>query len=102
MYGDEIVRIKKAANGFIVCIRDPAIIKANKARDKLKYDSAEYRATSYRDPEREFVMNSASAVSKFLTGNLDKLVVDDGGGDYSSSFDAAVADANSDDDEDDD
>lgn len=101
MYGDSICNIKKAANGYIVEVRDPAIIKANKAREKLKYDSAEYRAQPYRDPCREFVMNDKEAVIKFLTSQIDKLVPDGDDQDYSSSFDAAVAEANAEPDEDD-
>ena len=71
------IRIERAQNGFVVCMEDPAIVKANRESDG-----------PWKDPMQQFVFDDKEGVIKFLTANLDKIVPDED--DYDSSFDAAV------------
>lgn len=71
------IRIERAQNGFVVCMDDPAIVKANRESDG-----------PWKDPQQSFVFDDKAGVIEFLTNNLDKIIPD--GEDYESSFDAAV------------
>ncbi|MEY4763129.1 MAG: hypothetical protein RLZZ200_2985 [Pseudomonadota bacterium] len=75
---DEYVcKIEKLANGYEVIMADPAIVKANASSKG-----------SWRDPNIGHAFKDVDEVCAFLKANLDKA----GAGDeYSSSFDAAVA-----------
>lgn len=90
-YGDSdcCVKIEKLANGFTICIKDPAIIKFNKERNKLNAKPNTPYIES-KDPWKEFVFKDENEVIAFLKKNLKKAVVgtDD---DYETSFDLAVA-----------
>lgn len=85
--GDCCVKIEKLANGFTVCIQDPAIIKFNKNRDNSKPGG---KYIESKNPWKEFVFKDENEVIAFLKKNLKKAVAgtDD---DYESSFDMAVA-----------
>lgn len=71
MYDAGVVKLKRAANGFVVCFSDPEIIAANKKKG------------TYEDPEVEMVFTEMSEVVKFLQSNLDKLLQED---EYDSAF----------------
>lgn len=81
------MRIERAQNGFCVFMDDPAIVKKNRKSDG-----------AYMDPEVEFVFDDEAEVIAFVTKNLDKLKPD-GKDDFSSSFDAAVAEDEDEEDE---
>lgn len=88
---DNEVRIERLANGFKVRLSDPKIVKQNKERDAMPYDSK--NRPPYQSPQREYVFTSVKAITAFLTANLDKMMP---AGDFSSSFDSAVAAAEED------
>lgn len=62
---DSSVRLKRAANGFVVRFSDPEIVESNKKDDK------------YEDPDVEMVFNDIDGVLKFLQDNLEKIVQED-------------------------
>jgi hypothetical protein len=72
-----IAEIERAANGFTVCVEDPAIRKANGKPN-----------TRYQDPEREYVFPTLDKALKWIKENADTLapMPDE---DDSSSFTAA-------------
>lgn len=86
---DCCVKIEKMANGFTVCIQDPAIIKFNKERNKQNSKPNTPYIES-KDPWKEFVFKDETEVLAFLKKNLKKAVVGMGD-DYETSFDMAVA-----------
>jgi len=71
MYGEGVVKLKRAANGFVVCFSDPEIIETNKKKER------------YEDPEVEMVFTELSEVVKFLQNNLEKLLQED---EYDTAF----------------
>lgn len=81
-YGDDdcCVEIKRASNGFIVCLCDPDIMDEN--------DESDGR---YKDPHCEYVFKTSDEVVKFLAANLEKALPEDDDDEYGSTFDAAVA-----------
>lgn len=84
---DCCVRIERMANGYSVCVKDPAIVKANQARDNSKGPYA-----PYRDPEREYIFKTVAEVNAFLTKNLDKALPAPAAADsFESAFDKAAA-----------
>lgn len=83
------VRIERLTNGYTVRMRDPAVVKANEARD-FKSD----KPAPWRDPNREYVFKTVDEVLKFLKGNLDKALPADS---FSSAFDAACVEPDEDD-----
>ena len=92
MYGgDEFLRISRFDNGFSVEIKDPGIVKYNKANDAKEYD----KRKPYKDPWRNFIFPSADKAIEFLEKNLDKAVTaakTEDASDYETAFDLAVAD----------
>lgn len=92
MYGgDEFLRVTRFDNGFSVEIKDPGVVKYNKANDKIKdYD----KRKPYKDPWRNFIFPTAEKACEFLTKNLDKAVTaakDEDTDEYQTAFDLAVA-----------
>lgn len=86
-YGSGCVRIDRKANGYSVCVTDPAIVAANNARDSSK---GPYKP--WRDPERSYVFKDITEVLEFLKKNLDKaLPKDDPADSFESAFDKAAA-----------
>ena len=91
-YGEPIsmsnfdIRIQKTISGYELRLRDPAIDKKNKELAK-----GEAYGPKWQDPCREFVLKDKKALLSFLDKNIDKALPAD---DYTSSFDAAVAEAN--------
>jgi hypothetical protein len=81
--GDCCCRIEKLQNGFEVEIRDPEIEKKNNARNEKSGYSP------YKDPWVSYVFTDITAVLAFLKKSLPKASA--GGGEFESSFDAAVA-----------
>lgn len=81
--GDYSCTIERKKNGFTVRMKDPKIVKANAARETAK---GGYRP--YRDPWVEYVFTDMKDVVKFLEKNLETALAED---DYSTSFDAALA-----------
>lgn len=81
------IRIKRLANGFTVCMDDPAIIKANRA-PQPKSDKS-YRP--WKDPSREFAFKDQNEVIMFIKKNIAKIVPEGDDDEYSTSFDTAVA-----------
>lgn len=71
MSGEGVVKLKRAANGFVVCFSDPEIIETNKKKER------------YEDPEVEMVFTELSEVVKFLQNNLEKLLQED---EYDTAF----------------
>jgi len=65
------VRIKRAENGFEVCMIDPEVRKKNMESDGR-----------YEDPEKRYVFKTRDEVMEFLQENMDKLMpdMDDGMG----------------------
>lgn len=93
MYGDGDcdIRIQRHQNGYTVRITDPAIVKANRERDKTrsKGDSC-CPSTEWRDPQVSYAFTTRDEVSDFIKKNIDKaLPVDE----YSSTFDKAAKEA---------
>ena len=82
------VRVKRLTNGYMICVTDPKIQKANDARDFSSKNT-----TPYRDPDREFVFKNIDAVLAWLKANLDTaLPAGDVTSSFDSTFDAAVKD----------
>ncbi|TFZ81328.1 hypothetical protein [Candidatus Macondimonas diazotrophica] len=71
MYGEGTVKLKRAANGFVVCFSDPEIVESNKKKDK------------YEDPEVDMVFTEMPKLIKFLQDNLEKLLQED---EYDTAF----------------
>ncbi len=67
-YGDNddcCVKIERIANGFTVCIQDPAVVKFNKNRNKQNMKPS----TPYierKDPWKEFGFKNVDEVIAFL------------------------------------
>lgn len=84
---DCCVRIERMANGYSVCVKDPAIVKANNKRGQ-----GDGPCAPYKDPEREYVFKTVASTIEFLTKNLDKAlpaqVAEDS---FESAFDKAAA-----------
>ena len=80
------IRIQKTISGYELRLRDPAIVAENK-----KLGKGEAYGPKWQDPCREFVLKDKKALLSFLDKNIDKALPAD---DYTSSFDAAVAQAN--------
>jgi hypothetical protein len=89
---DCCVRIERMANGYSVCVKDPAIVKANNKRGM-----GDGPCAPYKDPEREYIFKTVKEVNTFLEKNLDKAlpaqVAEDS---FESSFDKAAAAASKD------
>ena len=83
---DERIHITRSGSGYKIRVTDPAIRAANENRDTNKTPYPKWQ-----DPDREFVLKDKAALMKFLEGNIDKALPK---GDFESSFDAAVAEAN--------
>ena len=92
MYHEGGCRICRHANGWEVTMRDPAIVKANKARDRKKYDDP--TRGEYRDPNVTMVFTKIEEVLNFLKKNLNKMDVE---ADFDTSFDMAVSELGNDD-----
>lgn len=91
MYGgDEFLRVSRFDNGFSVEIKDPGIIKYNKANDAVKnYD----KRKPYKDPWRNFIFDTAEKAQKFISKNIAKAIVaarDEDTNEYQTAFDTAV------------
>lgn len=85
MGGDEFLRVSRFTNGFSVEIKDPGIVKFNKAQDEKKYDDRK----TWKDPWRTFIFDTAEKACAFLEKNLDKAVVaakDEDATAYDTSF----------------
>jgi len=71
MMGEGVVKLKRAANGFVVHFSDPEIVESNRKKDR------------YEDPDVQMVFNDLAGVIKFLQNNLEKLVEED---EFDSAF----------------
>lgn len=69
--GGESVRLKRAANGFVVHFTDPEIVASNRRTEK------------YEDPAVQMVFNDMAGMLKFLQDNLEKIVKED---EFDSAF----------------
>ena len=89
---DCCVRIERLANGYTVCVKDPAIVKANNKRG-----NGDGPCAPYKDPERPYAFKTITEVNAFLSKNLDKalpaIVAEDS---FETSFDKAAAAASKD------
>ena len=83
-YGEGSCRIERHANGWEVTMRDPAIVKANRVRDRMKYDDP--KRGEYRDPNISMVFTKEDEVLSFLKKNLKKMEAE---ADFDTSFDLA-------------
>lgn len=88
--GDVSCTIERKKNGYTIRMKDPKIVKANNQRP---VGSKSY--TPYRDPWVEYVFTEMKDVVKFLEANLETALPED---DYTTSFDAAIAEEDDDDD----
>lgn len=92
MYGgDEFLRISRFDNGFSVEIKDPGIVKYNKANDGKEYE----KRKPYKDPWRNFIFPTAKKAIAFLEKNLDKAVTaakTEDTNEFETAFDLAVVD----------
>jgi len=70
------IRIKRAANGYTVCMCDPEIQKKNRSSDG-----------PYQDPNVEFVFQDKQKLVEFLGTAVDKLPEGD---EYSTAFSKAM------------
>jgi hypothetical protein len=93
MYDEGTCRIARHANGWEGTMRDPAIDKANRARDKMRFEDP--KRPPYRDPNVTMVFTKEEDVLAFLKKNLDKMSVE---ADFDTSFDMEVASDNDEDD----
>lgn len=89
--GETCCRIERLTNGYEVEMRDPVIVKKNKARDGAKGP-----CVPWQDPMKSFVFKDVDEVLKFLKKNLSKALPDDG---TETSFDHAFATASEKDDD---
>lgn len=78
------IRIERERNGYEVCCTDPAIQKANDAREGGK------TINSYKDPNVEFSFDTKAQVLKFLESALDIALPAD---EYTSEFDKLAKEA---------
>ena len=89
---DCCVRIERLANGYTVCVKDPAIVKANNKRG-----NGDGPCAPSKDPERQYAFKTITEVNAFLTKNLDKAlpasVAEDS---FETTFDKAAAAASKD------
>ena len=76
---DSCVRIERMANGYSVCVKDPAIVKANA------------KPGPYKNADREYVFKTVEEVLKFLNKTLDKALPEDDGGSFDATFDKAAS-----------
>lgn len=86
MYGDQDcdIRIQRHQNGYTVRITDPAIVKANRERDKAAKGET---CAPWRDSQVSYAFTTREEVSSFIKANIDKaLPVDE----FSSTFDKAA------------
>jgi hypothetical protein len=79
------IRIERAVNGFTVCVDDPEVVKSNQKSD------------NWKDPCREYVFETMSAMTKFIELVADKALPKDSTVD---SFADAFKTASEDDEED--
>lgn len=89
MMGDECCRIERAANGFTVTLRDPEIVKQNRASD-----GPSKRPMPYRDPNVSYVFDSVEKVLTFLEKSLAKALPLD---EYTTTFTKALKETDDDD-----
>lgn len=68
--------IKKAVNGYTVCVRDPKIVKSNQGKG------------AWRDPNVTIVFTDKKALAQWLDKHLDSYLGED---EFSKSFATAVA-----------
>lgn len=91
MYGgDEFLRMSRFDNGFTVEIKDPGIVKYNKANDGKEYD----KRKPYKDPWRSFVFATSKLAIDFMEKNMDKAIVaakTEDTNEYETAFTEAVA-----------
>jgi hypothetical protein len=89
MYGDGDcdIRIQKQQNGYTVRITDPAIVKANRERDKTGKSDSCCPSSEWRDPQVSYAFSKREEVIDFIVENIDKALPID---EFKSTFDKAV------------
>jgi len=81
------IKLKRAENGYMVCVSDPAIVKAN-----------EKSTGAWKDPERQYVFETLKAAMNFIEAVADKALPKDETKDpYADAFDAAAETEDNDD-----
>ena len=75
---DQSVRIKKAANGYEVCVKDPDIVANNRSEKG-----------GWKDPDVSYVFTEMKGVTDFLDKNLDKILTTDDDS-YDTTFHKAL------------
>lgn len=88
--GDCFLKCSRFDNGFTVEIMDPAIVKYNRANDKVKdYD----KRKPYKSPWKSMVFKTAKELVNFISKNADKAIVaakaDDDTSEYETAWDMA-------------
>jgi hypothetical protein len=78
------VRIVRHANGYEMTARDPDAVKANRARDKFKYDDP--KRPPYREETITMVFTDKAKLLKAVGTAIDKLEPE---ADYETSFASA-------------
>lgn len=95
MYGgDEFLKVSRFDNGFSVEIKDPGIIKYNKARDEKNATSKGATYLEYKDPWRNFIFDTAEKAQEFIGKNIGKAIIAakvEDSNEYETAFDLAVA-----------
>lgn len=84
--GYDCIRIEREREGYEVTCTDPAIVKANQARDK----SSDGPSEPWRDPNVEFTFETKEQVLKFLEKAMDIALPEDT---YTSAFDKLAKEA---------
>ena len=74
--GDTILRIECIDNGYVVCAKDPKIVKANKKPGR------------YNDPWCEYAFPTIEKALKWIKEHIDDLEPEED--EYASSFEKAV------------
>lgn len=94
MYGEGecFMKASRFDNGFTIEIMDPAIVKYNRANDKVKdYD----KRKPYKSPWKNMVFKTSKELIDFLVKNVDKAVVaskaDSDTSEYETAWDMATA-----------
>lgn len=87
--GYDSIRIEREREGFRVRVTDPAIEKANRARDNAKSGDT-ISSTPWRDPNVEFEFETKEQVLKFIESAMDIALPKDT---YSTTFDKLAKEA---------
>jgi hypothetical protein len=77
MHFDDLLRVGKTENGFVVGVTDPKIREKN----RVSGDDA-----PYEDPDKEFVFKTAKEVKTFVSKIIDGIEVTDADSDFADEF----------------